>query len=279
MQDSKFSSVASQRHQGHIARKRFGQNFLVDTGVIERIAAAIAPQPDQCVIEIGPGLGALTGPLLTHLGVTGVLHAIELDRDLIVRLQKRFGAQLILHAGDALTFDFRALAMAQPVAPALLRIVGNLPYNISTPLLFHLLSCADWVVDQHFMLQSELVERLVASPGSKAYGRLSVMLQYRYELDKLIDVPPTAFSPAPKVDSAVIRMVPRPSHTLPEVNWVGFSEVVAAAFSQRRKMLRNTLAAYRTRIDFDAMGFDLARRAEEVAVSEYVALAQQISAR
>ncbi|BBO60178.1 16S rRNA (adenine(1518)-N(6)/adenine(1519)-N(6))-dimethyltransferase RsmA [Mycoavidus sp. B2-EB] len=278
MQKNSVSAENNQRYQGHIARKRFGQNFLVDTGIIEGIAAAIAPQSDQCLIEIGPGLGALTAPLLARLGQTGVLHAIELDRDLIVRLQKRFGARLILHSADALTFDFRAFAMAQTVAPARLRIVGNLPYNISTPLLFHLLSCADWVADQHFMLQSELVERLVASPGSKAYGRLSVMLQYRYELDKLIDVPPTAFAPAPKVDSAVIRMVPRPLHALPTVDWVSFSELVAAAFSQRRKMLRNALAAYRARIDFEAVGFDLARRAEEVAVSEYVALAQHLSA-
>ena len=280
----------SGKHQGHFARKRFGQNFLVDQGVIASIVDTIAPRRGERMVEIGPGLGALTQPLLERLDE---LHAVELDRDLIVRLQKRFGEKLVLHAGDALDYDFGALARpalatagaaeagpaaALPTAPSLpsLRIVGNLPYNISSPLLFHLMGFAEVVVDQHFMLQNEVVERMVAEPGTKDFGRLSVMLQMRYAMDKLIHVPPEAFEPAPKVDSAIVRMIPLSAAEMPEVDKRIMSEVVTAAFSQRRKMLRNTLGAYRDRIDFDVLNFDLARRAEDVPVSEYIMLAQQL---
>ncbi len=266
-------STSRQQHQGHFARKRFGQNFLVDVAVIDSIVNVIRPRRGERMVEIGPGLGALTQPLIERLATPEVpLHAVELDRDLIERLKKKFGGLLNLHAGDALAFDFGALA-APGDAPTL-RIVGNLPYNISSPLLFHLASFAPLVIDQHFMLQNEVVERMVAEPGSKAFGRLSVMLQYRYVIDKLIDVPPEAFQPPPKVDSAIVRMIPYASHELAPVNQAVLGEVVTAAFSQRRKMLRNTLAAYRDKIDFEALGFDLARRAEDVPVSEYVHLAQ-----
>jgi 16S rRNA (adenine1518-N6/adenine1519-N6)-dimethyltransferase len=260
----------SRQHQGHYARKRFGQNFLVDQGIIASIVDAIAPRAGERMVEIGPGLGALTGPLLERIDV---LHAVELDRDLIERLRRRFGDALQLHAGDALAFDFGALA---PEPAPSLRIVGNLPYNISSPLLFHLMDFAERVLDQHFMLQDEVVERMIAEPGSKAYGRLSVMLQTRYAMDKLIDVPPTAFEPAPKVDSAIVRMLPYAPHEMARFDYALLGEVVTAAFSQRRKVLRNTLAEYRERLDFDALGFDLARRAEEVPVAEYVALAQAL---
>ena len=191
-----------------------------------------------------------------------------------MRLQKRFGGLLELHAGDALAFDFGSLAA--PGDKPTLRIVGNLPYNISSPLLFHLTTFADRVIDQHFMLQDEVVERMVAEPGSKAFGRLTVMLQYRYVIDKLLDVPPESFQPPPKVDSAIVRMIPYAPHELPAVDERLLGDLVTAAFSQRRKMLRNTLASYRDRVDFDALGFDLARRAEDVSVSEYVQVAQSL---
>ncbi|PLZ01667.1 16S rRNA (adenine(1518)-N(6)/adenine(1519)-N(6))-dimethyltransferase [Burkholderia sp. WAC0059] len=267
----------SRQHQGHFARKRFGQNFLVDMGVIDSIVGVIRPQRGERMVEIGPGLGALTGPLVERLATPEApLHAVELDRDLIGRLQQRFGALLELHAGDALAFDFGALAAPGEVPS--LRIVGNLPYNISSPLLFHLARFAPCVIDQHFMLQNEVVERMVAEPGSKAFGRLTVMLQYRYVIDKLLDVPPEAFQPPPKVDSAIVRMIPYAPHELPVVDEAVLGEFVTAAFSQRRKMLRNTLAAWRERLDFEALGFDLARRAEDVPVPEYVRAAQAIAA-
>lgn len=272
--------MSSRQHQGHYARKRFGQNFLVDQGIIDAIVDTIAPRPGERMVEIGPGLGALTGPLIERLDE---LHAVELDRDLIARLQKRFGDKLKLHAGDALAFDFGTLARpTQEVGLSslstlpTLRIVGNLPYNISSPLLFHLMGFAEHVVDQHFMLQNEVVERMIAEPGSKDFGRLSVMLQTRYVMDKLIHVPPTAFEPAPKVDSAIVRMIPLSAGEMPRVDPVVLGEVVTAAFSQRRKMLRNTLSVYRERIDFEALGFDLSRRAEDVPVAEYVMLARQL---
>ena len=272
-------SNSSRQHQGplqgHYARKRFGQNFLVDTGVIDSIVDVIRPQRGERMVEIGPGLGALTEPLIERLATPeSPLHAVELDRDLISRLTKKFGPLLELHAGDALAFDFGSLAA--PGEKPSLRIVGNLPYNISSPLLFHLATFADRVIDQHFMLQNEVVERMVAEPGSKAFGRLSVMLQYRYVMDKMLAVPPESFQPPPKVDSAIVRMIPYAPHELPKLNEALLGELVTAAFSQRRKMLRNTLGDYRDRLDFDALGFDLARRAEEVPVDEYVRLAQAL---
>ncbi|GAB2904251.1 16S rRNA (adenine(1518)-N(6)/adenine(1519)-N(6)) -dimethyltransferase RsmA [Paraburkholderia jirisanensis] len=269
---------SSKQHQGHFARKRFGQNFLVDMGVIDSIVELIQPQRGERMVEIGPGLGALTGPLIERLATPEApLHAVELDRDLIGRLKNKFGERLELHEGDALDFDFGALvASGAPDAKPSLRIVGNLPYNISSPLLFHLVSFAPCVIDQHFMLQNEVVDRMVAEPGSKAFSRLSVMLQYRYVIDKLLDVPPESFQPPPKVDSAIVRMIPYAAHELPSVNPATLGELVTAAFSQRRKMLRNTLAAYRDQVDFEALGFDLARRAEDVPVDEYVRVAQTI---
>jgi 16S rRNA (adenine1518-N6/adenine1519-N6)-dimethyltransferase len=229
------------------------------------------------MVEIGPGLGALTEPLIGRLATPEApLHAVELDRDLIGRLKKKFGELLELHEGDALAFDFGALAAAGEKPT--LRIVGNLPYNISSPLLFHLVTFADRVIDQHFMLQNEVVERMVAEPGTKAFSRLSVMLQYRYVIDKLLDVPPESFQPPPKVDSAIVRMIPYAPHELPSVDQKTLGELVTAAFSQRRKMLRNTLSAYRDTVDFEALGFDLQRRAEDVPVAEYVSVAQAVSA-
>lgn len=272
----------SRAHQGHFARKRFGQNFLVDLGIIDSIVSLIAPERGQRMVEIGPGLGALTEPLVERMATPEIpLHAVELDRDLIARLKNKFGERLALHAGDALAFDFSSLVTTHE-QPSLrqpsLRIVGNLPYNISSPLLFHLMSFAPIVVDQHFMLQNEVVERMVAEPGTKAFGRLSVMLQYRYVIDKLLDVPPESFQPPPKVDSAIVRMIPYAPHELAAVDMALFGELVTAAFSQRRKMLRNTLSRYRDKVDFEALGFDLARRAEDVPVDEYVRVAQTLAA-
>ncbi|KAI3592450.1 SSU rRNA (adenine(1518)-N(6)/adenine(1519)-N(6))- dimethyltransferase [Cupriavidus sp. U2] len=261
-------------HQGHVARKRFGQNFLVDDGIIYGIVNAIDPQPDDVVVEIGPGLGALTNPLLERLPS---MQVVELDRDLVERLRNRYNDRLTVHAGDALAFDFGKLK--EPARA--LRIVGNLPYNISSPLLFHLMDFADHVRDQHFMLQKEVVERMVAEPGSKAFGRLSIMLQVRYHMEHVLDVPPASFNPPPKVDSAVVRMIPWPrakDGTLrspyPACDPGVLGDVVTAAFSQRRKVLRNTLSFLRDQVDFDALGFDLGRRAEEVPVAEYVELAR-----
>ncbi|WP_321816224.1 MULTISPECIES: 16S rRNA (adenine(1518)-N(6)/adenine(1519)-N(6))-dimethyltransferase RsmA [unclassified Paraburkholderia] len=268
-------SSSNNKHQGHLARKRFGQNFLVDTGVIDSIVDIIRPQRGERMVEIGPGLGALTGPVIERLATPEApLHAVELDRDLIGRLNKKFGALLELHAGDALAFDFGTLAV--PGEKPSLRIIGNLPYNISSPLLFHLADFAHQVVDQHFMLQNEVVERMVAEPGTKAFSRLTVMLQYRYVMDKVLDVPPESFQPPPKVDSAIVRMIPYAPHELPKVDAKLMGELVTAAFSQRRKMLRNTLADYRERVDFEALGFDLQRRAEDVPVDEYVRVAQAL---
>jgi 16S rRNA (adenine1518-N6/adenine1519-N6)-dimethyltransferase len=262
----------------HIARKRFGQNFLHDTYVLENITAAIAPQPDDAMVEIGPGLGAMTEQLIKGLKR---MHVVELDRDLVARLQKNFDpAKLTIHAGDALKFDFSTI----PVPPGQkLRVVGNLPYNISSPLLFHLAEIAPLVQDQHFMLQKEVVERMVAEPGGKAFGRLSIMLQVRYHMEHVLDVPPGSFNPPPKVDSAVVRMIPWPRHEdgrlrspYPACDMTVLGDVVTAAFSQRRKVLRNTLSILRGQVDFDAIGFDLGRRAEEVPVAEYVDLARRL---
>ncbi|MDH5709046.1 MAG: 16S rRNA (adenine(1518)-N(6)/adenine(1519)-N(6))-dimethyltransferase RsmA [Hylemonella sp.] len=248
----------------HVARKRFGQHFLTDTGVIDAIVDAINPRPGQSMVEIGPGLAALTQPLVERLGH---LMVIELDRDLAQRL--RGHPKLTVIEADVLTVDFSALAERE--VGGKLRIVGNLPYNISTPILFHLLTHVDKVQDQHFMLQKEVIDRMVASPSTAAYGRLSVMLQWRYQMENVLFVPPQSFDPPPRVDSAVVRMLPRA--TPAQVDVRRLSEVVQVAFSQRRKLLRHTLGRWlaEKRIETD---FDLQRRAEEVAVDEYVALAQ-----
>ncbi len=250
---------------GHIARKRFGQHFLTDVGVIDALVRGIDPQPDDDMVEIGPGLSALTQPLLERLQH---LHVIEIDRDLAARLRRM--ARITVHEADVLTVDITQLARSLSLAS--LRVVGNLPYNISTPILFHLLDHVDVVRDQHFMLQKEVVDRMVAQPSTAAYGRLSVMLQWRYEMDSILDVPPEAFDPPPKVDSAVVRM--RPWATPVAVPLAHLSELVKVAFSQRRKLLRHTLGRWLEQRGF-AGDFDVQRRAEEVPVAQYLALAIQ----
>jgi 16S rRNA (adenine1518-N6/adenine1519-N6)-dimethyltransferase len=308
----------------HVARKRFGQHFLTDAAIIDAIVDAIAPQPGDAMVEIGPGLAALTQPLVERLGK---LTVIELDRDLAVRLRNH--PQLSVVQADVLKVDFSALAVElaaddpaagppqgginplggqrpaqrrsvgasdpgagppqagvsplggqrpaqrRSVGAPSLRVVGNLPYNISTPILFHLLDHVAVVQDQHFMLQKEVIDRMVAPPGSKDYSRLSVMLQWRYAMENVLFVPPESFDPPPRVDSAIVRMVPLA--TPPAIDLALFGELVQTAFSQRRKILRNTLGKW-----LDARGFagefDLQRRAEEVPVAEYVALAQAVQA-
>jgi len=246
----------------HIARKRFGQHFLADGGVIDAIVAAIDPRPGQALVEIGPGLGALTRPLLERCGR---LTVVELDRDLAARLRR--DSRLDVVEADVLTVDFAALASRLGQS---LRVVGNLPYNISTPILFHLLGAAAHVVDQTFMLQKEVVERMAASPGNKDYGRLTVMLQWRYDIEALLEVPPEAFDPPPRVISSVVRMQPLPGTA--DVDAALLGELVGVAFSQRRKLLRHTLGRWLEQRGC-AVAFDLQRRAEEVPVAEYLALA------
>ena len=250
----------------HIARKRFGQHFLVDGGVIDAIVDAIDPRPGQPMVEIGPGLAALTQPLLQRLGQLSV---IELDRDLAQRL--RANAQLNVIESDVLKVDFTQLAQALNTTK--LRLVGNLPYNISTPILFHLLAHVNVIESQHFMLQKEVIDRMVAQPCTAAYGRLSVMLQWRYAMENVLFVPPASFDPPPRVDSAVVRMVP---HTNPgELNVEILSEIVQVAFSQRRKLLRHTLGKWLESRGFEG-AFNIQRRAEEVPVTEYVELAMRV---
>ncbi|HEY4069549.1 MAG TPA: 16S rRNA (adenine(1518)-N(6)/adenine(1519)-N(6))-dimethyltransferase RsmA [Burkholderiaceae bacterium] len=251
----------------HIARKRFGQHFLTDGAVIDAIVDAIAPRPDEALVEIGPGLGAMTFPVLQRCER---LTVIELDRDLARRLRERPGIEVI--EADVLQVDFGALAEARGQR---LRVVGNLPYNISSPILFHLLGSAARVVDQHFMLQKEVVERMAAGPGGKDYGRLSVMLQWRYDIESVLDVPPEAFDPPPRVDSAVVRMLPLPD--APGVEPALLSELVRVAFSQRRKLLRHTLGRWLEERGFTGT-FDVQRRAEEVSVADYLTLAAALSA-
>lgn len=252
----------------HQARKRFGQHFLTDQGVIDDIVDAINPQAGQQMLEIGPGLAAMTLPLVERVGH---LQVIELDRDLALRLRQH--AQLTVHEADVLKVDITALAAALQTQS--LRVVGNLPYNISTPILFHLLDHVSVIQDQYFMLQKEVVERMVAKPSTAAYGRLSVMLQWRYAMEMVVEVGPMAFDPPPRVDSAVVRMLP---HMQPAPVTVSLlSELVQVAFSQRRKLLRHTLGRWLLERGVGE-DFDVQRRAEEVAVAEYVLLAQQASA-
>ncbi len=255
----------------HIARKRFGQHFLTDAGILREIVDLIDPREGEYLIEIGPGLGAMTNPVVERCRQ---LTVIELDRDLAARLRKR--SELTVIEADVLTVDFAALADAdaQQRRP---RIIGNLPYNISSPILFHLLGVADRVQDQHFMLQKEVVDRMAAEPGSKDYGRLSVMLQWRYRIASVLDVPPECFDPPPRVDSAIVAMHPLESAEVPALDPSVLGDLVAVAFSQRRKILRNTLGRWIEERGLD-LPFDLQRRAEEVPVAEYVALACQASA-
>ncbi len=248
----------------HIARKRFGQHFLADAGVIHAIVREIDPRPGQAMVEIGPGLAALTQPLVERLGR---LTVVELDRDLAARLREH--KQLDVVEADVLKVDFRALAQRLDASGGKLRVAGNLPYNISSPILFHLLDFVDCVQDQHFMLQKEVVDRMVAAPSTSDYGRLSVMLQWRYAMENVLHVPPDAFDPPPRVDSAVVRMVPLAQP--PAIDPKLLSELVQVAFSQRRKLLRHTLGKWLEQRGFGGE-FDVQRRAEEVAVAEYLAL-------
>ena len=306
----------------HLPRKRFGQHFLSDPGVIDAIVAAISPQPADAMVEIGPGLAALTQPLVERLGT---LTVVELDRDLAARL--RTHGQLDVIESDVLKVDFTALAQRmcasvsetsraagpsqgdgsppggqrpaqrrsvggigrvaagpsqgdgsplggqRPGGGARIRVVGNLPYNISSPILFHLLDHVAVVQDQHFMLQKEVIDRMVARPATADYGRLSVMLQWRYAMENVLFVPPECFDPPPRVDSAVVRMLPLAEP--PAIDFKTYHDLVQTAFSQRRKILRNTLGKWLEARGF-AGDFDLQRRAEEVPVSEYVALAQAV---
>ena len=285
----------------HIPRKRFGQHFLTDKLIIQGIVDAIAPAPGQPMVEIGPGLGALTQPLVERLGH---LTVIELDRDLARQLRSQ--PQLTVVESDVLRVDFRQLAgqievtsvgaaaasagppQARPapsggsavreatsVGAKKLRVVGNLPYNISTPILFHLLDAVDAIEDQHFMLQKEVIDRMVAAPSTSDYGRLSVMLQWRYAMENVLYVPPQSFDPPPRVDSAIVRMVPLAGPVALDVRLL--SELVRVAFSQRRKLLRHTLGNWLEQHGFEGE-FDVRRRAEEVPVAEYLALTQQVAA-
>ncbi len=255
-------------HQGHVARKRFGQNFLADVHYVEKIVAAVAPQPGDNLVEIGPGLAALTGKLIER---AGRIHAIEIDRDLAARLEADFPPErLLLHVADALSFDFGTLG-------AQLRVVGNLPYNISSPMLFHLAQYASSLADVHVMLQKEVVARMVAAPGTPDYGRLSVMLQVTFRMSRLFVVPPGAFRPAPKVDSAVVRLVPlgpaQPAIADPAL----FARIVAAAFGQRRKTLRNALSAIADETALRGAGIDPGARGETLAVADFVRLANALA--
>ena len=249
----------------HLARKRFGQHFLTDRSVIDAIVDVINPQPGEALVEVGPGLGALTNPLVARCEK---LTVIELDRDLAQLLRKRPELEVI--ESDVLKVDFAAVSQTMGRR---LRVVGNLPYNISTPILFHLLDSVEHIIDQHFMLQKEVVDRMAAAPGKKDYGRLSVMLQWRYDIESVIDVPPEAFDPPPRVNSAVVRM--QPLAEVAQIDSDVLSELVKVAFSQRRKLLRHTLGRWLEERQFTGT-FDVQRRAEEVPVAEYLALASAV---
>lgn len=261
-------------HQGHFARKRFGQNFLNDPWVIDSIVSAIDPRPEQALIEIGPGLAALTEPVaerIDHLSV------IEIDRDLAARLETnpKLAGKLTIYQQDVMTVDFHALAekAKQP-----LRVFGNLPYNISTPLMFHLFTYTGAIHDMHFMLQKEVVNRLVAAPNSKAYGRLSVMAQYYCQIIPVLEVPPSAFKPAPKVDSAVVRLLPYHTLPYPSTNVRLLGQIVTEAFTQRRKTVRNSLGQLFTPDELEALGIDLKLRAENLTLAQFVSLANWLDA-
>ena len=260
----------------HRAKKRFGQNFLVDQSVIGHIVDSIQPQVDDLMLEIGPGLGAMTRPLLSRLKH---LHVIELDRDIIPRLMDscRFDdpqnlEKLVVHEMDVLKFDFGEFYQKHSTDNKKLRIVGNLPYNISTPVLFHLLNFRDIIQDMHFMLQKEVVDRIVASPGNKQYGRLSVMIQTFCHAEFLFEAPPYAFEPAPKVDSAILRLLPSAQHEMTIDSFPRYEQLVRQAFSQRRKTLKNTLKNLCKAEQIEHAGLDPSQRAEELSVSDFVRL-------
>lgn len=254
----------------HQARRRFGQNFLVDRSVVDDIVAAIAPRRGDVLVEIGPGLGALTGPLL---GSLDRLHVVEIDRDIVERLENGYPRErLIVHSGDALEFDFSTLGPS-------VRLVGNLPYNISTPLLFHIADQGAIIQDGHFMLQREVVDRMVAEPGGSEYGRLSVALQYRFAMEKLFEVPPEAFRPAPKVQSAVVRMTPLRPLPHPARDETVLADIVRRAFTQRRKTLRNALSPYLSAAELGDLGIDPGARPETLDVAAWVRAADFVAVR
>ncbi len=252
----------------HIAKKKFGQNFLIDQSIIQNLINAIHPQAEDLMVEIGPGLGAMTQPLLKQLNH---LHVVEIDRDIIQWMQGFYPAQKItIHNSDVLKFDFGTLGER-------IRVVGNLPYNISSPILFKLLENTAQIIDMHFMLQKEVVERMVAAPSNAEYGRLSVMLQYRLQMEYLVTVPPEAFDPAPKVESAFVRCVPYASLPFPATDEALFAKVVTAAFGQRRKTLRNTLKGLLDDAGFSALNIDSQLRAENLSVAEFVAISNYLA--
>lgn len=251
----------------HHARKRFGQNFLVDQSIINRIVESIDPQAVQHIVEIGPGQAALTRKLIAALGAGGSIDAIEIDRDLVARLTHEFPVEkLRVHQADALEFDFAAL-------PAPLRVVGNLPYNISTPILFRLCEFEERIADMTFMLQKEVVDRMAAPEGSSARGRLSVMLQYRYRVEHCFDVPPTAFRPMPAVDSAIVRLTPLRDQRLRPRDESRFAHIVTTAFTQRRKMIRKSLAAFVPTDAWAGIGIDPQARAEQLSCEAFLKIA------
>jgi len=252
----------------HQPRKRFGQHFLADPGTVSRIVAAIDPGPEERMVEIGPGLGVLTRPLLDRLKC---LHAVEIDRDLAAHLSREFPAErLVIHVGDALRFDFAALGPS-------LRVVGNLPYNISTPLLFRLADCAPSLLDLHLMLQQEVVDRMAACPSTREYGRLSVMLQYRFRIEKLFRVPPQAFRPPPRVDSAVVRMTPLSKKSPEALDLRVLNDVVTRAFTRRRKTLRNALSGVAHEAMLESLDIDPGLRPENLAVADYVRISNRVT--
>ncbi|QDC44547.1 16S rRNA (adenine(1518)-N(6)/adenine(1519)-N(6))-dimethyltransferase RsmA [Methylophilus medardicus] len=253
----------------HIAKKKFGQNFLIDQAIIQSLINAIHPQADDLMVEIGPGLGAMTQPLIKHLDH---LHVVEIDRDIIQWMQSFYPPQKItIHNSDVLKFDFSHIGER-------IRVVGNLPYNISSPILFKLLENTAQIIDMHFMLQKEVVERMVAAPSTSEYGRLSVMLQYRLHMEYMVTVPPEAFDPAPKVESAFVRCVPHARLPYPAADEALFAKVVTAAFGQRRKTLRNTLKGLLDDAGFSAINIDSQSRAENLGVAEFVAISNYLSA-
>ncbi len=268
----------SKTHLGHTARKRFGQNFLHDESVIQNIVAAIYPQKDQFLVEIGPGLGALTEPVAERVDR---LTVIELDRDLAERLRHHpfLHQKLNVIESDAMQFDFARLYTDEKLAEKnqKLRVFGNLPYNISTPLMFHLFSYHNVIQDMHFMLQKEVVKRLCAAPNNKAYGRLTIMAQYFCQVMPVLEVPPSAFKPAPKVDSAVVRLVPHQTlpHPVKDLYWL--NRVCSQAFNQRRKTLRNALSVLFSPENLTALSIDLNARAENLSIADYVRLADWLA--
>lgn len=262
---------------GHQARKRFGQNFLQDQNIIRNILLSINPKADDNIAEIGPGLGAITEHLLK--ATNGHLNVVEIDRDLVQVLKTQFFnyPELNIHQGDALKFDFSQLVASDQSDTQKLRIVGNLPYNISTPLIFHLLSFTGKVKDMHFMLQKEVVDRMAAGPGDSNYGRLGIMVQYHCQVESLFKVPPTAFDPQPKVDSAIVRLTPYDKPPIPALDHKQLSSVVTTAFNQRRKTIRNNLKKLISTEQLEALGIDPGLRPEKLTLQNFVAISDTLT--